>query len=53
MSYHGSDSKHVTIVTFAGVVFSYVREVRQVIGVLTRAVDVADLMFAHQFLREN
>lgn len=41
----------MAVVTLAGVVLGDVCEVRQVIGVLARTVDVAYLVFTHQLLR--
>jgi hypothetical protein len=51
VSYHGFDAEHVAVMVLGGVVFGDVGEMRQVIGVLAGAVDVPDLMLAHQFLR--
>jgi hypothetical protein len=49
-TYHGLHAEDVAVVTLAAVVLRDVREVREVIGVLARAVDVADLVFADKFL---
>jgi len=47
-THHGRDAEHVTVVRAGQVVFRDVREMVQIVRVLTRAVDVADLVFAHQ-----
>lgn len=50
-TYHGLHAEHVTVVTLAAVVLGDVCEVRQVVGVLARTVDVAYVVLAHQLLR--
>lgn len=50
-TYHGLHAEHVTVVTLAAMVLGDVREVRQVVGVLARTVDVAYVVLAHQLLR--
>lgn len=47
---HGADAEDVTVVTPAAVVLGDIGEVREVIGILTSAVDVSDLVFADQLL---
>lgn len=48
--YHGGHAKDVTVVLQRLVIFGDVREVGHVVGVLTRAVDVANFVFANRFL---
>lgn len=49
-THHGSNSEDVTVMTSGGVVFGNIGEVRQIVGILARAVDVPDLVFADQIL---
>lgn len=52
-AYHSSHPEDVAVVTLGSVVFGDVREMREIVSVLARAVDVADLVFADQLLCAN
>jgi hypothetical protein len=49
-TYHGLHAEHVAVVAFTGVVLGDVREVCEVVSVLARTVNVANLVPTHQFL---
>lgn len=50
LTHHGSNSEDMAVVAAGGVVLGDVREVGEVIRVLTRAVDVPDLVLTDQLL---
>jgi len=51
--YHRRHAEHVAEMRAAGVVLRDVREVSKIVGILTGAVDVADLVFADRFLYQQ
>jgi hypothetical protein len=53
VTYHGLHAEHVAVVTLTGVVLGDVRKVGQVVSILARTVDVANLVPTHQFLRST
>lgn len=52
-TYHSSNSEHMAVVTPGGVVLGNVGEVCEIVGVLTRTVDISYFMLANQLLVQN